>query len=184
MRQTWNLAALAALLVSCASTPTYEGSAGDLAEELLEQVASRRDLREIRLFIDEFQPCERSSTGVMTPMLSAMQARHEVSSRRLRHEIMGVLAPKMNVLESDRRSPAVPGEASAVPVTAIEEVSPFELAATRDASAILVGNYAMDGDDLIVLLRVVDTRDYTILAAVEGVVPHGRAQSSGMGMDR
>ena len=164
--KTWNVLLLAGLFSACAShPPTYTESAQSLADRIVDRLEARRDLRSIRLYIDDFQPCHRLESELVA-MNPSMALRHEISARRLKHEIMGVLAPKLTVLESDADGPE--------PASAATDAT-FAHATAMGASAILRGNFAMDGDDFVVMLRVVDVQDRTVLAAAEGVVPHARA---------
>jgi len=137
-----------------------------IGDEILAQIETRVELRDTRLFIDEFRACERSSSGEVMPMDPAMAARHETTSERLRHELMGVLAPRLNLIESDSF------------LVGSQEGDVFERAAEAEATAVLLGEFLMDDDEVLVMVRVVELPGYLILAATEGVVPHGQRPSS------
>lgn len=97
-----SILAWAALFSACAThSPTYRESAMDLGDRLVKQLEARKDLRSIRLYVDDFQPCHRGADSRLVAMNPSMAVRHEISARRLKHEIIGVLAPRLSVLESD-----------------------------------------------------------------------------------
>ncbi len=163
---------LLAAASACTVTPsTYYDSAGLLAEDLLAQLEQRVDLRNIRLLVADFQPCERGPDGALIPIYDpTMAARHHLSSMRIRHEIMGILAPRLPVIE--------PADSSAEGAPSVSSL--LEEAKELGATAVLSGNYTMEGNYVLLLLRVVSTEDRVILAATEGLVPHAQAPMAQM----
>jgi len=157
------------ILAACGSTPNFQTTASDLSAEILDQIEVRMDPGAVRLFIDEFQPCNLGKEGEMIPMSPEMAVSHRLSAERLRHEMMGALAPKVIVLDRADYQENPDGEGddgSARPLNR------FERALQVGANAVLLGNFAMDGEKILVMARVVDARNHNVLAAVEGYVPH------------
>ncbi|MFQ5748492.1 MAG: FlgO family outer membrane protein [Planctomycetota bacterium] len=156
-------------LAACGSTPEFENTATDLSTEILDQLEVRMDPGAVRLFIDEFQPCNLGKEGEMIPMTSEMAVSHRLSAERLRHEMMGSLAPNVIVLDrADYEENPVRGRENG----SARPLNRFERALQVGANSILLGNFAMDGERILVMARVVDARNHNVLAAVEGYVPH------------
>ncbi len=166
------LGGLLASSAACSSSPsTYYDSASLLAEDLLTQLEQRTDLRNVRLLVAQFQPCERASDGQIIPIYNPMMAaRHRLSAMRIRHEIMGVLAPRLPVIEPDDNDPTRS--------TSVTDL--LNEAKELGATAVLSGNFTMEGDHVLVLLRVVSADDRVILAAAEGLVPHAQTPMPSM----
>ncbi len=161
----------------------YRESASELAEELVLQLEQRVDTRNMRVLVIEFRPCERMADGSLLPMVDdAMAAQHQLTSMRIRHEIMGNLAPYLPVLEPPD-GPLVRTEDSGVSIT----LDRFEMAKEIGATAVLTGNFTMEdtkeGHEILLFLRLVSVEDRIILAATEGLVPHPVTPYSAMDKD-
>lgn len=161
------------LLGACASVPTFHGSAVALGGTLVAQLERRVDLRNQRVYVADLQPCHRTESGDVVPMDPAMALRHRLSAQRFKHELMGVLASEVRVLESESL-PMPPGAQQGPGAV-------YEQAQALGATAVLLGNYVMEGDHVLVMLRVVDAAEKTVLATSEGLVPHATlpAQADG-----
>ena len=152
-----------ATLVGCASSPSVESTATDLADTLIGQMEQRVDLRTARIYVARFLPCDAEGEEIVEVRDPGMARRHEATAGFLRHQLMGDLAPRTNVVDDtgvDISRGVAKGSAA------------YERAESLDANLVLFGNFAMEGDELLVMLRVVDVSERTILVATQGLVPH------------
>ena len=156
----------------------YLTTADDMTAELILQLEQRTDIRNQKVYVVEFQPCERTQDGrILLVADAAMANQHQLTAIRLRHAIIGNLAPLIPVLEpslqSGPRMMASPFDADA---------SRFKMAEEIGATAILTGSFALEdtekGHGLLLFLRIVSVEDRVILAAVDGIVPHPRVTAS------
>jgi flagellar FlgO protein len=158
---------------SCALPSSESGeSSGALANELVLQLEQRADLRNLKILVLEFQPVEQMDDGRLLLVTDAsMAAQHQQTASRLRHSIMGSLAPRVAVLEPPM-GPVVRVQESGEAIT----LEGIDVAEEMGASAVLTGFFTMievQGDHKIQLfLRLVSVEDRVILAATEGLIEH------------
>jgi flagellar FlgO protein len=164
---------LSLALGSCAlPSAQAEQSSSALANELVLQLEQRADLRDLKILVLEFSPVEKMDDGRLLLVNDAsMAAQHQQTASRLRHSIMGSLAPRVAVIEPPI-GPVVQVQESGEAIT----LEGFEMAQRIGASAVLTGFFTMievKGDHKIQLfLRLVSVEDRVILAATEGMIQH------------
>ncbi|PCJ52671.1 MAG: hypothetical protein COA70_11800 [Planctomycetota bacterium] len=158
---------------ACASPPVdHLTSTIGLADELVAQLEQRAELRNVKILVEEFLPCERFEDGSYLPVVDVdMATQHQLEAIRLRHAIMGALVPQVPVIEP-AMGPVVRIQESGIRKT----LDRFEAAKELGATAILTGNFAMEdtdrGEGILLFLRLVSVEDRVILAATEGLLDH------------
>jgi len=180
--KTFNLgltALLASLTFGACASPgvSYKLSTVTLADELVAQLEQRADLRNMKILVEEFRPCERFEDGSFLPVVNVdMATQHQLTAIRLRHAIMGTLAPQVPVIEP-ASGPVVRIQESGIKKT----LDRFDAADELGATAILTGNFAMEdtdqGEGILLFLRLVSVEDRVILAATEGLLDHPKTLS-------
>lgn len=167
------------LVAGCASSPQVYTPPPDPApealravtEELLDAAALRTDLHAVRLW-----PAEVTSPDPTTIGRPSAFAHVDRLALELRRELVLVLAGRVHVVdpELDRV-----GRIEHEPELD-EERAVTELGVTH----VLRASYAERGDDVELVLRLVDVRSHVIVAIARGLVPaselrrHGHASSS------
>ena len=154
------------------SSAKYRDASGDIADRLADQVQKRTDPRLLRVMIYEFEPCFTPSRSAGAPRAGAHQQRE--IARQIKHQLITALARRMVVIEgdaleySDRRGS---GRRPPIGDGPEESIEPYPEARILGANAVLVGNYAVQGDDgILVLARLVDAGTNEILATAEETI--------------
>lgn len=146
------LLAAAMVAVGCSTTPEPmhdQQSVTQIAEQLVEVAEVRADLRHIRAYVQmkELSPAHNSRP---TAALAT----------ELEHQLLLALHSRINVVDTQLSRPE--------PETGDD---PLRAAQFYRATHVVIGDYARDGDDLMVCLRLVDVESKVIVAASEGYIP-------------
>jgi len=141
------------VVVGCSTAPPQQPqrqTVAQIANRLVEVAEARADLRHIRAYVHEMNE------------LSAADGRHATSAiaTEIEHQLLLALHSRINVIDTQLSE-----------LGAASHADPLNSARSYHATHVLIGDYARDGDDLMVCLRLVDVESKVIVAASEGHIP-------------
>jgi len=143
-------AALMFALVGCATTQAeeYRDVADDLAEDLIDQLEQRTDMRQVRLLVTEFQSDNPMGGRPATH-------RHANLSKHIKHQLTKELAQEVVVIEDDGPKTTRPADL-------------YIRAAELGATTLVVGNFShTEKNRILVVARIVDLESRNVLATAE-----------------
>jgi hypothetical protein len=144
---------------SVAEAPPQPTDLTALAERLVEAARQRVELNRVRVVVQDIRPLQAALAQRPTANPSE---RADLVGVALEHAFVNALAVRLNVVESERVSPAV----ARAPASTLSD-----LASTYGATHLLVGDYQRRRGEVLVSVRLIEAESHLIIAAVSGRVP-------------
>jgi len=148
------------LIPGCRINPrptTERETIAKIADRLIDAAEMRVDLRQVHACLHDIHALVPE--GKVQPAEAAVT--RTTLARELEQEFVLVLHSRMNLVEADLMPPPSEGEDTQV----------SSMAKYYGASHLLVGDYSIRDDDLLISIRLVDAESMIIVAAAGGTVP-------------
>lgn len=151
---------LIALGTSCMTLqpPTLIQTVSDISGDLVGVAETRVNVAAMRLWVEEIH---RTDASTVTGAFGATHHGSDSLGLILEHEFVVALARRVNLVDK---------EAADMPDTATLNPTLAERAEFYEATHVLVGDYIVQGGDVMVSVRLVDAKTRLIVAAASGVL--------------